>query len=169
MAGKFRFQPCQNCCGGAEPPVDCTAACVDKIAPAVFKVLLEGVVNGLCPNCDIYNGVWYPAFVSASEYACIWNIAVESYYDVCPDDAWGGWPRVTVTIGYNFGTSKYYLRVQPYFVDTTSGGQIDDFYLEQDAPFDCMNFDALDVPYLDTGGGDSCDISAATCTIWSSW
>ena len=155
------WYPCCNGNGGVSCP-----GCIDK-APLQWKVVIDDVIDEDCANCQLYNATWYPDFVTAGPYSCLWS--VDGVGDVCPGLGDHGNPvRMQVLTGIAGG--KYYLMVQPTMGTSVGGPGVDDWYYEQDTAIDCLGIRNFDMTpyYRDSEPQDACDITGASCTISAS-
>ena len=147
--GLKKNNPGCSCCGEEE-----CANCIDSAAPTYMTLVVDGVLDDGCSNCEDMNGTWViPAYSD-----CIWQ-RTESL-DVCGQD-------VTIQLaalsaprwegGFSiFGVCSYSL-----YSDTTV------------ASLDCMNADGTAEHLLDWDGDStpdgctSCDLAGATMEVYS--
>ena len=143
MAGKFKFDPCGECC---------CENCTGGSLPDSVSVTLNGVSDGSCGNCESYDGTYVLERTAIDTFgnprSCLWQYKFPDpqcsykYLQFWAGNYLTGWWGVVLWLT---STDRVIWR----------GGTV---------PVSC-DFDAADVPFY--SNGTQCIGSGATCTITS--
>lgn len=129
------------CCPDIEvPPGPCACdQCAGGNAPCCWEVTLDGIANGSCQFCDLFNGVWYIKQTSAG--SCVWSCTIDSGCTRCN----------TATLALSIADNKMTMTLGDHVWEKDFGDSLPT----------CSGIHSLSHV---TSSGD-CDTSAATCEI----
>lgn len=133
-------------------------SCID-LAPLKLKVTVAGIVNGTCPDCGDFNGIYIVPFLSANNGDCTYFKAFLSV--ACGTD-------MVLEIVWQSTASQMIVRMRAATCFWTAVER-DTRYSGFPVGFDCLTFDrTLPIPgqfFSFSCGTSICDVSNATIRI----